>query len=139
MALVTFVLNDFGMTYPAELRPTLVFQPSGPAVGGLNIYAPLAEQVATFSSNGLGSVDLQPNDAIHPATHYKVSILTANGARTQLPWKLFVPSGGGRLADLLKNPANPAAVWIGTTPPENPTPGTWWLNPLTGELAEWKD
>lgn len=136
MALVTGFLSDFGLGDLSDHHPMFVFEPSGPAVGDVKVYAPRQIAVVT-STDGYFEADLQPNDVVHPATFYRVAIRWGGGRSIKLPWKLSVPSEGGPLADLLRVPSNPAAVWIGITEPENPSPGTWWLNPETGELQEW--
>lgn len=138
MALVTGILADFAQGTLGDQHPTFLFEPSGPGFNDPKVHAPERAKAAPVLNGGF-SIDLQPNDVIHPATHYTVTILWGSGRRVRLPWKLFVPSSGGRLADLLQYPANPASTWIGTTPPTNPSPGTWWLNPETGELQEWSN
>lgn len=141
MALVTGTLRNFGIESLAPYSPQIVFTPSGNAVLGDYLLAtdPI---VVTPQVSGVFEVNLAPTVDIRPDCWYTIAIqwLDAGGnyIRKDFPdWKLRVPSIGGTVTALLAVPANPAQVWVGETPPPNPVPGTWWLNPTTGELKEW--
>lgn len=140
MANVTGTLKDFRSLEFSSLSPTVTFTASGPAVSGASLFSTVPV-VVTPASNGTFTVALQATDAVHPGVWYtvKVSWLDSVGGYVGLDypgWKLFVPTAGGAIGDLISVPANPAMVWTGEYPPTNPTPGTWWLQASTGELKE---
>jgi len=145
MALVNGLLSDFGLDPLAGNDPVLIFKASSAGISDLNILSASAAVEVTPSANGYFELDLAAADEVAPAgIFYTVTIRyrenhTRNIKQELLPWRLHVPAAGGALADLLGVPANPALVWVGTEPPANPTPGTWWLNPDTGELTEWSE
>lgn len=141
MPTVNGTLTDFGLDPMAGNRPRITFHPSGPALAGLNVHATKTVE-AVPAANGYFEVDLVANDTLTPAMYYTVKLqwkdLEPRKERADvLPWRLYVPPAGGALGDLLATPSNPAQVWTGTAAPEDPTPGTWWLNPDTGDLTEW--
>lgn len=135
MAKVTGFLGDYELSHLIGKHPTLVFAPSGPAVGNAGVFAPERATVVPVGATGYFEANLQPTDTLRPAIYYTVSIQWGRGRRALLPWKLSVPSAGGLLADLLRVPAQASQVWIGVDPP--PTPGGLWLDPVTGDLKEW--
>jgi len=143
MPLVNGLLSDFGLIPLADNMPVLQFRASSAGVSDLNVLAASAPVEVVPAGNGFFEVDLVSTDAIAPGgIFYTVTVQyredgTRNVKREQLPWRLTVPEEGGALADLLAVPSNPAAVWVGTEPPLNPEPGTWWYDPETGELTEW--
>lgn len=144
MPLVNGTLTDFGLDPMAGHAPRITFRPAAPGFNGLTVLATKAVDV-TPAANGFFEVDLVSTDEIQPATHYVVQLHWTDTEPTRkdrvdtLPWKLFVPVSGGALGDLLAVPANPAQVWVGTEPPADPEPGTWWYDPETGELTEWSN
>lgn len=150
MVTVTGTLNDFGLAALAPFAPELVFTPSGPAVTLENVI--LASRhivVPVTEGHGFFSVELASTDDLTVEGWYTLQIQWLN-PDAGLPdidfpdWRIYVPAEGGTLASMIKAPSNPALVWVGLTPPDNPTPGTWWLvddpqNPGTGsgDLMEW--
>lgn len=143
MAFVTGKLNDFGLDTLTAFHPEIVFTPSGPAIGPTVLFA-TRPIVAIPAADGTFSVDLSPTEDIRPDRWYAISIRWLDSAGGYIAvdfpdWQLRVPPAGGTLSDILNVPANPAQVWVFETPPANPTPGTWWLNPTTGDLNEWSN
>lgn len=141
MATVTGALTDFGLKPFPELQPRLIFTPSGPSMSNARLFATKPIIVTPFGS-GSFTVDLQPTDRLRPVVWYTLTIEWLDPAGNyvssdHLTWKLFVPTAGGELADLLDLPANPSLIWVGPTPPPNPQPGQMWLNSITGTLSEW--
>ena len=150
MAIVTGFVDDFG---PAELAAsglTISFTPSGPAVqdapGGQGERVVLSSRAIDVvpALDGSFRVDLVPTDTVQPNTWYTITMRWLNGADIPIgadfpDWRLYVPTAGGSVGDLLAVPTNPIWVWTSTTPPANPTPGIWWLNPTTGDLNEWSN
>ena len=139
MAKVTGFLNDFQLGHLADQHPTIVFQPSGPAVGGADLFAPEYAVTVPVGGTGYFEAELQPTDTLRPAVFYRVLLQWGSGQRAKLPWKLRVPSAGGVLAELLQVGGGAGQAWVGAEPPPNPEPGLWWLNPETGELSEWSN
>lgn len=152
MATVTGTLADFGLESLAQFAPEITFTPSGPAVFAPYLMASKPISVIP-APDGTFSVDLFESFFGHPATWYTIKITWLNGANVPvgfdpIDWKLMVPEGGGALVDLLEVPSNPAQVWVGPPDPNdpsqplgltNPTSGTWWLNPNTGDIYEWSN
>jgi hypothetical protein len=145
MPLVNGTLTDFGLAPIAALSPVLQFRATAAGVSNLNVLAASIPVEVEPLPNGFFEADLAATDTIHPGgIEYTVTVRYRE-ARTRyvrqelLPWRFAVPAAGGALADLLTVPANPAAVWVGSTAPDNPTPGTWWYNPDTGALTEWSN
>lgn len=142
MPIVNGTLTDFGLDPMAGNAPRVRFRAASPAFNGLTVLATKTVE-AIPAANGFFEVDLASTETIQPATHYVVQLAwtdlePSRKDRTDtLPWKLYVPEDGGALGDLLALPSNPANVWTGTEPPPDPTPGTWWYNPDTGDLSEW--
>lgn len=151
MAIVTGSVDDFG---PAGISAadgvTLSFIPSGPAIqqppqGQGSSVLLLSRKVDVIpAADRSFAVDLVPTVDVQPSSWYAISLHWLNGAGIPVgadfpDWRLYVPEEGGDLSDLMSVPANPVWVWTGTEPPTNPTPGTWWLNPETGDLNEWSN
>jgi hypothetical protein len=142
MALVTGTLSNFQLGSIAAFSPTITFTPSGPAV--LTPYLLATKPITVVpETDGTFSLDLFENIG-HPATWYTIRVEWLNGAGVPtgvdfIDWKLLVPPGGGALGDLIAVPSNPAMVWTSETPPTDPTPGTWWFNPTTGDINEWSN
>lgn len=141
MAIVTGKLTDFGLALLTPYAPELVFVPSGPAViaGALLATKPV---VVIPAADGSFTVNLQPTDATQTVFWYTLTVEWLNSSGGYVgkdfpDWKLFVPTSGGTIGDLVTAPANPAMVWIGESEPPNPSVGTWWLIPSTGDLKEW--
>lgn len=143
MAFVTGTLTDFGLAALAAYAPEIVFTPSGPGVNDTTLFATRPISV-TPAANGSFAVNLAPTEDIRPDRWYAISMrwLDSSGGYIGVDfpdWQLRVPSAGGKVNDLLNVPANPGQVWVSETPPTNPSPGTWWLNPTTGDLNEWSN
>lgn len=142
LATVTGALSDIGVAAFPTLSPRLIFTLSGPATEGTRVFATKPKVVPVNAGSGIFTVDLQTTTNLRPAAWYTITIewLDPSGnyvAADFLEWKLFVPSGGGNLADLLETPVNPMLFWAGPTPPPNPQPGQYWLNTTTGILTKW--
>lgn len=143
MALVTGTLKDFGLDALAAYAPTIKFIPSGPGVNDTTLFASRVIEVVP-AADGSFSVDLAPTEDVRPDRWYSISLGWLNGAGVPvgfdaIDWQLRVPIAGGTIPDLVNAPANPAQVWVSESAPANPTPGTWWLNPTTGDLNEWSN
>ena len=144
MPLVYGNLRTFGLQSLDGFFPEIYFIPSEPAVAGSELFATKRVK-AVYAAGGGFEVELQSTENATPAFFYRIRIEWLNGAGIatglDLPdWKLYVPVGGGILADLVAAPSNPGQVWVGENPPNPPvTPGTWWLIPSTGDLYEWEN
>jgi hypothetical protein len=157
MTNVTGKLLDAGLASINGLNPVLIFQLNKPAVtdsGSFLVTDPIEVTPAgdgTFTANLANTDTILTEDA-----YYTLS------ARWQAPdigltradfpdWKLYVPTGGGNFADLMKQPTNrsmvikapanpgnnfgPGALWLQIDPadPDNPAnPGN------SGDLYEMK-
>lgn len=146
MALITFKLNDFGVASMANLSPRVYFEPDGPAVVATNPtdYLLASKRVrATLAPDGVTfSVNLFPSSWARPVTTFRMVVewLDAAGnfiSRDSPQWRIFIPEADSSLADLIDVPPTAFMAWIGPTPPEAPVVGAWWLNSVTGDLAEW--
>lgn len=141
MAIITGTLRDFGLQSLAAYAPQVVFTPSSPAVGGPYLLS-TEPVIVTPEVGGQFEANLMPTIDLRPDCWYWISIVWLDPAgnyirKDFLDWKLRIPtSAGGAISDLLSVPSNPAQAWVGVTEPDNATPGTWWLNPTTGELKE---
>jgi hypothetical protein len=141
MPLVNGTLTDFGLDPLSLSSPVLIFRASTTGITGLNVLSARKAVEVTPAPNGFFEVELVATSAIAPAdVHYTVEIRYRDAlgmtVTERLPWQLYVTAEGGALGDLLRVPSNPALVYTGTEPPEPATPGTWWLDPETGDLAE---
>lgn len=143
MPIVNGTLADFGLDPLTTNDAVLQFKASTAGVTGITLMAASKPVQTVPAANGFFEVELTSTDEIAPGgISYAVTVqYREDGSRylkrELLPWKLLVPAEGGALADLLMVPSNPAQVWIGTEPPTDPEPGTWWLDPETGDLNEW--
>lgn len=142
MATVTGALSDFGINPFPELQPRLIFTPSGPGVSATRLFATKPIIVDVASGSGSFTVNLQPTDGVRPAVYYKVTIEWLDPAGNYvsadfLEWKIFVPSAGGELYDLIQAPVNPLLFYVGETAPLYPVPGQYWLKPSTGDIKKW--
>jgi hypothetical protein len=157
MATVTGKLLDFGLASINGLNPVLVFQANKPAVTSTGSFLVTDPLEVTPASNGDFTVTLSTtDDLVSDDVFYTMSAEwrapDLNYARADFPeWKVYVPTGGGNLADLIKQPANRSMV---IKSPTNPGPyfgkGALWLqidpadpdNPAnpgnTGDLYEMK-
>lgn len=146
MALVTFKLNDFGIASMANLAPRAYLIPEGPAVVATNpvdyllsskrVRMTLAPDGVTFSAS------VFPTSWTRPVTHMRLLLEWHNtdGARKgtdPLPWRFFIPVSDANLSDLIDVAPTEFMAWIGPTPQDDPVVGAWWLNSVTGDLAEW--
>lgn len=142
MAIVTGTLNDFGLDALTAYSPEIAFIPSGPAVNAVKLLA-TRTVMASPGSDGSFTVDLAPTDNLRPERWYTIRIqwLDASGGYVgaDFPdWRLYVPTAGGILADLIAAPWNPALVWVGADAPTGiPTVNTFWLDIITGDLKRW--
>ena len=145
MPLVNGTLTDFGLAPLLGLDPVLLFRATSAGISNQNLLAASMPVEVTPAANGFFEVELAATDALMPGeVEYRLEVKyrerrTRNVKHEVLPWALRVPEAGGAITDLLQVPSNPASVWVGTTPPDNPTSGTWWYNPETGELNEWSN
>lgn len=142
MASVTGLLKTFGLGDLAGYQPELWFDPSGPATSGATVYFSQSVKATIDFDTKTFTVTLQPTTELEQDVWYtpRIRWLNAIGNYTQPDypdWKVRVPPEGGVFGDLLTAPSNPAHVWVSETPPADPTPGTWWLVPSTGDLSEW--
>jgi hypothetical protein len=140
LATVTGTLTDFGLAALAAYSPQLIFTPSGPAINTTSLLGTRPITV-TPAADGTFTVTLATTEDMQPATWYTISAQWLNSTggyigRDFPEWQLFVPTAGGNITALLSIPTNPAQVWVNPVAPANPTPGTWWLNPLTADLFE---
>lgn len=134
---VTFKLSDFAGNPGLELRPRVVFRPTGPAVGRDRLFYSAPVVVDSFGADGSASVQLESTDALWLIdgrdVWYEVTIdrlvgtyTTSFGAQAVAEyapwdhpgWELKVPAGGGSLPALVTAPTNPAQTWFG--PGKNP-------------------
>lgn len=144
MAAVTGTLRDFGLEALATSAPRIIFAPSGNAVLGPYLLATTAI-IVTPDTPGTFTANLAPTTDTVPDCWYNIRIEWLDPYNSTsgyigmdlLDWALRVPPEGGDISTLLSIPSNPAQVWIDSSPPANPTPGTWWLDPSTGDLMEW--
>lgn len=146
MPVVTGKLTDFGLDTMPGLDPQVVFtytDPAGHPTAGVSRSNVLAARPVVQAPllNGYFAAELVDTASISPAGYYSVSLeyrddLTRVRQRDVLPGRLYVPTGGGVLADLLRVPANPALVWVGAEPPANPSPGSWWME-TDGKVQEY--
>lgn len=139
-AKITGQLTDFGLDPLTAHDPLLIFKHVRPGVAGTAILSTKPVEIRPLY-NGYFEADLVPAAAIAPAGYYTVTIeWTAPPGRKrhreQFPARLYVPSEGGVLADILRVPPNPALVWTGEEPPRDPSPGSWWQTPA-GDIFEW--
>jgi hypothetical protein len=155
---VTGKLLDFGLSSINGLDPVLIFQANKPAVTSTGSFLVTDPIEVTPTSGGNVTVDLSSTDDLVTAdVYYTLSAEwrapDLNFTRADFPdWKLYVPSGGGNLADLIKQPTNRSMVIKSpTNPGNNFGNGTLWLqidpadpnNPLnpgnTGDLYEMRN
>jgi hypothetical protein len=150
MPTVTGTLRDFNITTLAAHSPRIIFTASGVAFSPTRIYSTIPI-VVTPDLAGDFSVFLQATEDVDPAIWYTIRIewLDSDGGYVGVDlveWKLFVPSAGGSIGDLMEVPANGVRIWVDIDPPKYPSPGTLWLkvNPDnvddpagTGELITW--
>lgn len=142
MALVTFTLKDFQLESLAHLDADVVFQASEPATS-FGYLLSTVRVVVPLAPNGSGVVDLVPTTTMpQKGVHYTIQIRMrdpdGNFTYIDFPdWKLFVPSAGGNLDELMQFPTNPSFVWVGESPPAGSPAGTLWFNPTTNDLSIW--
>lgn len=141
MPVVNGTLLDFQVTASPEVHPQIILKPSGAGVSGDVLHFP-REIVITPDSDGTWSTTLTATEDLNPLVWYEPSIrwLEPGYPAIDFPgWKLFVPLLGGPFdfAQIVEAPSNPTQIWVGPTPPTNPTPGTRWINTTTGEISRW--
>jgi hypothetical protein len=150
-------LLNFGLANINGLNPVLTFQANKPAITTTGSYLATDPITVTPSSDGTFTVSLSTtDDLVTDDVYYTISAKwqapDLNYIRADFPeWRLYVPSGGGNIADLIKQPTNRSmviksptnpgnnfgngALWLQIDPadPNNPTnPGN------TGDLYEMK-
>jgi hypothetical protein len=157
MTTVTGKLLDFGLSSINGLNPVLIFQANKPAVTSAGTFLVTDPLEVTPASDGTFTATLSTTDDLVTDDVYYTMCAEwrapdLNYMRADFPdWKLYVPSGGGNLADLIKQPANRSMVIKSpVNPGNNFGPGTTWLqidpadpdNPAnpgnTGDLYEMK-
>lgn len=156
MAFVHGNVGTFGLESISLVGMRLLFIPSGPAVVDptyLLVSKPVQAAVAVDGS-GAFTVNLAPTDNVHPLRWYTITAEWPESGSNYtsldfIDWKLFVPSQGGDLADLIEFPSNPQLVWTSLTPPPFiPAFNSLWLNdnprdvtdPMnTGDLYQWEN
>ncbi|PZE89934.1 hypothetical protein [Curtobacterium sp. MCBD17_008] len=150
MPIVTGTLRDFAITTLAAYNPRIIFTASGVATSSTRLYS-TKPIVATPNLAGDFEVFLQATEDLNPLVWYTIRIEWLDSDEGYVgvdlaDWKLFVPSAGGSIGDLIGIPPNPALVWVGVDPPSTPSTTVWWLqvNPddpddpdATGILYEW--
>jgi hypothetical protein len=147
MAVVTGTLRDFGMANLAAFQPQIVFTPTGPAMHGDTVLA-TKPVVVIPAADGTFTATLFLTTYLQPAQTYRMSVRWQDSAgnypsRDEFTWDLRVPAEGGAISTLLAAKQNPTNVWVGLTPPLNPSKGSWWLESSddglsgTGNLYEW--
>lgn len=152
LATVTGTITDIAAAPLVDAQVRIVFDLPRPAFRpGPGNFAPgfaTKKVVDNFASTGTFSIELESNVGTMPPTPYRVRLEWLEGpdalaggggyvGSDHLAWDLWVPEGGGNLANLLELPANPSLVWESPTEPLNPLPGYKWLNTTTGVLYEW--
>ena len=143
MAIVTGILADFGLALLSPYSPRIIFTASSNAVFAADLLATRPLVCLPSTIDGTFSIDIANTDAMRPETWYTIRIewldTAGNYVGADFPtWRLYVPLAGGRLADLIAAPWNPAMVWADPLPPTGtPTANTFWLNTTTGDLARW--
>lgn len=134
MATVTGKLLDFGLASINGLNPVLIFRANKPAITDSGTFLVTDPIEVTPTSGGDVSVSLANTDTLLTEdVYYTMSAEwrapDLNYARADFPdWQLYVPSGGGNLADLMKQPVNRSMVIKSpTNPGNNFGPGALWL------------
>lgn len=147
MPVITGFLDDITGTPLFAFSPRIKFQPSGPSVTGPTLWTTKPVYV-TPAANGSFTVNLIATDVMQPAVWYVVSVEWLDPAGNYisadyLTWKLYLPSAGGNIGDLLVTPWNPTLAWYGPTGSEYPTgmpvASTLTLNTTTGALYQWSN
>jgi hypothetical protein len=157
MATVTGKLLDFGLASINGLNPVITFRANKPATTTTGSFLATNPITVTPASDGTFSVSLSTtDDLVTGDVYYTISAdwraPDLNYMRADYPdWKVYVPSGGGNIADLIKQPVNRSIVITSpTNPGPNYGPGAYWLqldpndpnNPAnpgnTGDLYEMK-
>jgi hypothetical protein len=122
-AVISGTLSDFGLAPIADLYPEIEFRPSGPAAGSAGRLLVTEPVRVTPDSVGAFSTAVQVTDELLPVgVHYKLVVRWLDSAgkfvRADHPeWKLFVPAGGGAIADLMRFPFGPGLTITSPTPP----------------------
>lgn len=156
MAIVRGNVGTFGLESISLVGMRLWFIPSGPGVVDPT-YLLLSKRVeASIATNGSGAfaVNLAPTENVHPLRWYTIRAEWPDSENKYtsvdfIDWKLFVPTEGGDLADLVEFPSNPQLVWVSLTPPPHiPAFNSLWLNDNphdvtdpanTGDLYQWSN
>lgn len=142
MATLTGFLSTFGLTSMTAYAPRLVFIPSGPAVTGTKYLVASRSVTAVIDpATGAFSIDLLPNIATRPATHYRVRVEWLDPdvfgpgqgytGRDSPDWQFIMPPEGGDIAALMDTPPTALEVHIGEE--DDPRFG-FWFQPSTSYL-----
>lgn len=151
MPTISGTLRNFGLVAFPGQNPVITFRANTPAVTQSGALLATKDINVSPNSSGDFSVTLAATDNLATGNvWYTISISWLDAAKNYVQvdfpdWKLFVPTKGGDLADILEKPANPGLVYIGLIAPAYPSPGMKWLemNPDgtagTGNLYEWSN
>lgn len=144
MPLVTGTLTDIGLEPLTGLSPRLLFTPSSPAVRSDGYVFATRPVEAVPAASGAFSVDLaHTNEVLPVGTHWRIQV-DFRGTSTDggypnsdyLPFKLFVPAGGGSIADLIGEYVANDWVYQGPDAPLLTNKARWHLNTNSGDLFE---
>lgn len=146
MPTITGTLSDIGLEPLTGLSPVLRFTPSSPAVDREGrVFASKPVEV-TPAPNGAFSVDLASTEGLSPVgAHWQVQVgwrnPTADGTgfspTDALSHKLFVPTGGGRIGDLVAAHNPFGFVYVDeSVPNESERSAQFQFDPVTGDLYE---
>jgi hypothetical protein len=135
MPVVSGALTDFQIG-ALGTGAILTFTPSGVGIGSARLYATRPNIAVPDTITGLWSIALASTDGMLNTTWYTISIqwLDSTGnyiGKDFLDAKLFVPSAGGTISDLLVFSYGGGQVWVGET--DNPN-YRFWYQPSTALL-----
>lgn len=140
---ITGILRDY--TYSSAnggVHPQIVFTPSGPGVAGSSLYFSKPIVCIPDPLYGTFSQTLYYTTDLKPVVWYTVTILWLNGEGVpvgydELPGRLFVPTEGGNLFDLLTvGLGGPSQLWVTTSnaEPEGSKSGDLIWNTTTDDI-----
>lgn len=142
LATITGTLADFGRVSLSSRSAELIFTPSAPTTtiaGGFLLSA--APIVVKPASNGSWSVALEEFENMHFPCFYTLKIRLLDPAAGYIwvdfpEWKIYVPFGGGTLAEVVAAPVGGGLIW--TVPddeiPDGAAAGDLMLNTTTSDL-----
>jgi len=143
LAIVNGQLKDVNLQVMTDRFPRLVFTPQQLTTAGTGVYP--IEPVSVAPAAGTGQFSIELLDSETTGVLYDLAIeWQAPGSSGGLGYTrrdfyqgLYVPAAGGSMATLIKKSPGRWLVWVAPTPPDNPKPGTLWLNSDTSILSEW--